>query len=368
MLYILYSQLPCGGCMYRILAINPGSTSTKISVFWDEAERVAENIHHSTKDLSKFNSIADQFGFRNKALTSCLQQHGIEKSNIDAVVARGGLLKPIPSGTYLINKKMLNELFTGKYGEHASNLGAIIANEYVKETNKPSFIVDPVVVDEMFDLARLSGHPLLPRKSIFHALNHKAIARKTAQKLNSHYKKVNLIVAHVGGGISVAAHRKGKIIDVNNALDGEGPYTPERSGSLPVGAFLNLSFNGKYKQTDLAKMIKGKGGLTAYLGTNNVQDIEQRIKNGDESAEYYLKGMAYQISKTICSFAAVLKGNVDAIALTGGVTFSQLFTNWIKERINFLAPVFVFPGGAEMEALALGALRVLRKEENLKQY
>ena len=364
----MYYLCPRGGCLYKILAINPGSTSTKISIFWDEVERVAENIHHSTEDLSKFSSIADQLEFRYQALTNCLQQHGIEKRNIDAVVARGGLLKPIPSGTYLINEGMLDELFTGKYGEHASNLGAIIANNYVRGTNKPCFIVDPVVVDELHDLARLSGHPLLPRKSIFHALNHKAVARKTAKKLNKSYDDINLIVAHLGGGISIAAHSKGKIIDVNNALDGEGPFTPERSGSVPVGDFLKLCFSGNYQQSELAKMIKGQGGLTAYLGTNSVQEIEQEIYNGEKFAEYILKGMTYQISKTICSFAAVLNGRVDAISITGGVANSDLIINWIKERIKFLAPVYVFPGGAEMEALALGALRILNDEETLKNY
>lgn len=354
--------------MYKILVINPGSTSTKIAWYWDEAEKVSVNIHHPVEELAQYSSIADQFELRYKALKSCMTQHGIETSSIDAVVARGGLLKPIPSGTYLIEQPMLDDLTAGTYGEHASNLGAILAHELSQECQRPAYIVDPVVVDEMDDVARLSGHPLLPRKSIFHALNHKAVARKAAQKMGKKYQEMNLIIAHMGGGISIAAHRNGKVIDVNNALDGEGPYTPERSGGLPSGDLMRLCFSGRYSQAEIGKMIKGRGGLVAYLESNDVQQIEKRIASGNDFAELVLKGMAYQVSKTIASYGAVLNGQVDAVILTGGVAYSELVTQWIRDRVEFLAPVLIFPGGFEMDALALGALRVLRNEEQAKKY
>ncbi len=354
--------------MLKIIVINPGSTSTKIALYLNEKESFSENIHHSHKDLRVFDNILNQFEFRFKTIQEQLEKNNIDINTVDAFVARGGLLKPIPSGTYLVNDAMIADLKKGVQGEHASNLGALLANRFAQEVGKPAFIVDPVVVDEMDDIARLSGLPELPRKSIFHALNHKAVGRKVALELGKRYDELNLIIAHLGGGVSVAAHKRGLVVDVNNALDGEGPYTPERSGTLPAGDLVRLCFSGKYDEETIYQMIKGKGGVVAYLGVNEMQKVKQLMDDGDEFAKKVYQGLAYQLSKSIAALSAVFKGDIDGIVLTGGIAYDNTFIDWVKDSCSFLAPIFVYPGEEEMESLAFGALRVLNNKENAKQY
>jgi len=354
--------------IFRLLVINPGSTSTKIAVFDNNNLIHEETLRHTAEELAPFDRIYDQDNFRKDIILDSLNKQGINLSKLSAVIGRGGLLKPIESGTYEVKENMLKDLQSGEYGEHASNLGGIIANEIAKGLNIPAYIVDPVVVDEMQDIARISGMPEIERKSIFHALNQKAVARRAAKELGVSYEDCNIIVAHMGGGVSVGAHRMGKVIDVNNALDGEGPFSPERAGGLPVGDMVKLCFSGKYTIDEIKKMLKGKGGLVAYLGTNDGREVENRIKEGDKEAELVYSAMAYQVAKEIGSCAAALKGKVDAIVLTGGIAYDKIFVGWIKERVEFISKIFVYPGEDEMTALAQGGLRVLKKEERPKQY
>ena len=353
---------------YKILVINPGSTSTKVALFSDEELVFEEKIGHSNEELAVFSKIIDQYGFRKDIILNFLKEKGIDLSTLAAVVGRGGLLRPLPSGTYRVNEKMLEDLRKGKYGEHASNLGGIIAYGIAEEVSIPAYIVDPVVVDEMEPLARISGMPEIPRISIFHALNQKAIARQAALALGKKYEEANFIVAHLGGGISVGVHCQGKVIDVNNALNGEGPFSPERSGGVPVGALVDLCFSGKFTQEEIRKKITGQGGLVAYLNTNEVREVLKRREQGDEKAKLILEAMAYQVAKEIGAGTTVLKGQVDAIILTGGIAYSPELVNMVKERISFLALILVYPGGEEMLALAKGVLRVLRGEEEEKIY
>ncbi|MGC9315017.1 MAG: butyrate kinase [bacterium] len=353
---------------YRVLVINPGSTSTKVSLFEDYEQTLSETIRHSDNDLSGFPNITSQYEFREKIILDMLERNGIPVDSIHAVVGRGGLLHFLEGGTYAVNELMKKHLFEGVMGEHASNLGGLIASAIADEIGVPSFIVDPVVVDELEDIARLSGHPELPRKSIFHALNHKACARVAAEQIRKKYFDANLIVAHMGGGISIGAHKKGRVVDVNNALNGDGPYTPERSGGLPAGDLVKLCFSGKYSEGEIQKMIKGKGGLVAYLGTNDVREVLEMIDKGDEKAKLVLDGMCYQIAKEIGLLAAVLEGDVDAIVLSGGVAYSAYVIREISRRVEWIAEVIVVPGEAEMEALAGGGIRVLRGEETAREY
>ena len=354
--------------VFKILTINPGSTSTKIAVFDNEDLVFEKTLRHSSEEIGKYEKISDQFEFRKTVIEDALTEGGIKTSDLDAVVGRGGLLKPIEGGTYIVNEAMIDDLKVGVLGEHASNLGGIIAKEIGDAVNVPSYIVDPVVVDEMDDVARISGSEDIDRKSIFHALNQKATARRAAKELEKEYFDCNFIVAHMGGGISVGAHEKGKVIDVANALDGEGPFSPERSGGLPVGDLVKMCFSGKYTQDEIKKKIKGNGGLVGYLNTNDGREVESRIEAGDEKAKLIYEAMAYQVSKEIGSCASVLKGNVDAILLTGGIAYSKMFTGMIEERVNFISDVKVYPGEDEMIALAQGGLRVLNKEEEPKNY
>jgi butyrate kinase len=353
---------------YHILVINPGSTSTKLSLFKNEKMLFTESIAHSSDLLKSFNCIIEQYEFREKVIYEFLEKKEINLNDIDAVVGRGGLLRPLPSGTYRINQKMINQLRKGLFGEHASNLGAILAYQISKHKCIPAYIVDPVVVDEMEDIARISGILLLPRKSIFHALNQKAVARKAASDLGKNYQNVNFIVVHMGGGISVGIHQKGRVVDVNNALNGEGPFSPERSGSVPVGDLVQLCFSGKYSQDEIMAMIKGEGGLVAYLNTNDIEQVIKRIRAGDKKAKLILEAMAYQISKQIGEGATALKGNVDAIILTGGISHSNYVVEMIKDRVSFIALVMVYPGEEEMLSLCQGALRVLKGEEKERIY
>ena len=355
--------------MFRILVINPGSTSTKLAVYDDERELIRKTLRHSVEELKPFKRIVDQHEFRKRVITDFISESGYDLRSFSAIVGRGGLIRPIPSGTYEVDELMLEDLRSGRFGEHASNLGAILAHEIAKEIGVKAYIVDPVVVDEMMDVARLSGHPDFVRKSIFHALNQKAVARRVAQELGKTYEEINVVVAHMGGGISIGAHRRGRVVDVNNALDGDGPFSPERSGTLPMTQLIDLCYSGRFTQEHMRKRIKGEGGLVAYLGTNDATEVQERIRRGDERAELIYKAMAYQIAKWIGKMSVALVEGVDAIVLTGGLAYDEEFlVKWIKERVSFIAPVYVYPGGDEERALAMGVLRVLRGEERAKKY
>jgi len=353
---------------FKILAINPGSTSTKIAVFENEKCLCTNTISHSAEEIAKFNNVADQYEFRAKLIEELLDKENIDLNSIDVIVGRGGLLKPIPSGAYKVNDKMVEELRSAKYGEHASNLGAMIASKLGKDIGVESYIVDPVVVDEMEPLARISGMPEIPRKSIFHALNQKAVARKAAKELGVDYSDINLIVVHMGGGVSVGAHKKGRVVDVNNALCGDGPFSPERSGGVPANQLLDLLVKGEMTEKKIRKRLVGKGGIVAYLGTNDMRQVEDAVKNGDEKAILYHEAMAYQIAKEIGACAAVLRGEVDAIVFTGGLAYDEIFLNKLRKRVAWISKILVFPGEEEMESLALGVLRVVRGEEEPREY
>ncbi len=355
--------------MLKILAVNPGSTSTKIAIFDGEIEIKSQTLYHSAEELKSFKRIADQYQFRVGKIMDFLKESGYDLYDFESFVGRGGLVKPVQGGTYVVNDLMVKELREAKYGEHASNLGAMIVYEFSKLTGKPAFIVDPVVVDEMDDIARISGHPDFQRRSIFHALNQKAVARKAAESLEKRYEECNFIVAHMGGGISVGAHKKGRVVDVNNALDGDGSFSPERSGTLPLTSLIDLCYSGRYTFEEMKRKIKGEGGLVAHLETNNAVDVQKMIDGGDKHAELIYHAMAYQISKWIGRMVVPLEGNVDAIILTGGMAYdSKHMIKWIKEKVSYIAPVMVFQGGREEEALTMGALRVLRGEEQPKNY
>ncbi len=354
---------------HRILAINPGSTSTKIAVYQNNEPVFLKNIKHSNEDLKEFNSIADEFEFRKNIILQECKDADINIENIKTIVGRGGLVKPIESGIYTINEAMINDLKHSPLGEHASNLGGIIADAIAKSIpDAKAYIADPVVVDELCDFARVSGHPLFERKSIFHALNQKAVARTHAKSVMKKYEDLNLIVVHLGGGISVGAHEKGRVIDVNQALDGEGPFSPERAGTLPVGDLVKLCFSGKYTQNQIKKMIKGEGGFVAYLGTNNAYDVEVNAMNGDEKSKFYFDALAYQVAKAVGEMFPVLKCNVDAVLITGGMARSTYFINAIIERIHKIAPVHIYPGEDEMRALAMNGLMVANGEIEAKTY
>lgn len=343
-----------------ILTINPGSTSTKFGVFVGTDPVFIKNIKHSAEELEPFDKITDQFSFRKELIYKQIVDSDIQPELIKAVVGRGGLLKPIKSGVYAVNEAMRADLRNSPLGEHASNLGGLIAFDIAKSLPcAKAFIADPVVVDEFEDLARISGHPLFPRVSIFHALNQKAIARLHSKSIMRKYEEMNLIVAHLGGGITVGAHKQGKVIDVNQGLDGDGPFSPERCGSLPMGSIVRHCFSGKNTEKEIRKMITGEGGLVAYLGTNSAYDVEQRVQQGDKYAELIYNAMAYQVSKEIGAMAAVLHFLVDGILITGGIAYDKYFVNKIIERVHKIAPVHVYPGEDELKALAMNGLRVL---------
>lgn len=348
---------------YRILAINPGSTSTKIAVFDGSNPTFVKTIRHQNEELDKYDKITDQYQFRKEIIYKELQEAEIKIDQIRAVVGRGGLVKPIPSGVYQVNEAMKKDLFNSPMGEHASNLGGLIADDIANSLpNAQAFIADPVVVDELEELARFSGHPEFDRTSIFHALNQKAVARSHAKSVMKEYEDMNLIVVHLGGGISVGAHKKGRVIDVNQALDGDGPFSPERSGTLPMGAVIRACFSGKYTQKEMMRIIKGNGGMSAYMGTNDCYQIELAAGDGDDKARMVFEAMAYQVAKEIGGMFAVLNGDVDAVLITGGIAHSKWFANLVIERIYKIAPVHVYPGEDEMRALAINGLRVLKGE------
>jgi butyrate kinase len=352
-----------------ILAINPGSTSTKFSLFEEENLVFEKNLRHTTEELKCFEKITDQFHFRKDLIMYELSERKINLKSITAVVGRGGLVKPIESGIYPVNQSMKEDLIAGVMGQHASNLGGLIASDIASELpSATAYIVDPVVVDELLDVARISGHPIIERRSIFHALNQKAVARIYADSIGRKYEDLNLIIAHMGGGVSVGAHLKGKVVDVNNALDGDGPFSPERAGGLPSGQLAELCFSGKLSHCEVKSMLTGKGGMVAYLGTNSFIEVCKMASNGDKKAILIIDAASYQISKQIGAMAAVLQGNVDAIILTGGLAYEEDFVNSIKNRIVFIAPVKVYPGEDEMKALAFNGLLALDGKIEIKNY
>ena len=355
--------------MYKLLIINPGSTSTKVAVFHDKEQVFKKNIKHSTEEVSKFDKIADQFEFRKDVIMSELKAEGIDLTGLTAVVGRGGLLHPLTSGVYEVNAAMIRDLNEAANGEHACNLGGLIANSIAKEFGVKAYIADPVVVDEMDDVARYSGHPLFPRKSIFHALNQKIIARTHAKAVNRKYEDLNLIGIHLGGGISVAAHKKGRVVDVNNALNGDGPFTPERSGVLPSGPLMNVCFSGKYTKKDIDLMLKGQGGFVAYLGTNDALTVEKEVRAGNKEWEKVYRAMAYQIAKEVGGLAAsAFSMDVDGIFVTGGMAYDKLFCSILNDHLHKIAPVYVYPGEDEMAALAMNGVMVLDGEVEAKMY
>lgn len=354
---------------YKLLVINPGSTSTKIGVFEDETLLFEETLRHSTEEIARYNSIVDQKDFRKELIVNLLANKNYDIHSLNVVVGRGGLLKPIPGGTYAVTDALLEDLKVGVQGQHASNLGGILAKEIGDSIGVPSYIVDPVVVDELDPIARYSGHPLLPRISIFHALNQKAVAKRYAKENDVAYDSLNLIVAHMGGGVSVGAHKNGRVVDVNNTLDGDGPFSPERCGTLPAGPLARLCFSGDYTLKEVMKMINGNGGLNAYLHTNDMREVtKMAFEDGNEEAKKVFDAFNYQVAKDIAAMAAVLEGKVDQIILTGGIAYGPRVTDAIKARVGFIAPVTIYPGEDELLALAQGALRIMNNEENVMEY
>ncbi|MCL2597544.1 MAG: butyrate kinase [Paludibacter sp.] len=354
--------------MAKILTINPGSTSTKIAVYENLKLIFMTNISHSIEELLPFANVVEQFLFRKGMILKTLVENEIKTDDFEIVVGRGGLLHPIESGVYYVNEKMLDDLRTCRYGNHASNLGAMLADEIAQQIpNCRAFIADPVVVDELQDVARISGLPQIPRRSIFHALNQKAIARKYAAQKGVPYEMLNVIIAHLGGGISVAAHHKGRVIDVNQALGGFGPFSPERAGTLDGEQLMKMCFSGKYTEQQIAKMLVGQGGMVAHLGTNDGRIAEQKAHEGDSQALLVLQAMAYNIAKEIGSMIPVLKGKAECVIITGGIANNPIIVKYIKEMIEPILPVVMFPGEDEMEALATAGIRIL-EGENAKIY
>ena len=351
----------------KSLIINPGSTSTKIGVFEDETLLFEETLRHSTEEISKYACIVDQKDFRKNIILDLMKEKDFDIHTLDVVVGRGGLLKPIPGGTYEVSDELLADLKAGRQGEHASNLGGILAREIAGEIGVKSYIVDPVVVDELMPEARYSGVPEIPRISIFHALNQKAVAKRYAKENGKAYEDLNLIVVHMGGGVSVGAHLKGKVIDVFNALDGDGAFSPERAGGVPTGGLIKLCFSGKYTEQEVYKKFVGNGGLNAYLNTNDMRDV-MKMAETDDYAREIRDAFMLQVSKDIGSMACVLKGKVDAVIVTGGIAYNEYIVSGLKEAAEWIAPFTVYPGEDELLALAQGALRVLNGEEKAMEY
>ena len=352
----------------KTLVINPGSTSTKVGVFEDETLLFEETLRHPTEEIAKYASVIDQKDFRKEIILDFLKEKNCDPKSLDVIVGRGGLLKPIPGGTYAVSDALLADLEKGVQGQHASNLGGILAREIGDKLGVPSYIVDPVVVDELTDKARLSGMPELPRRSIFHALNQKAVARRYAKEHGTRYEDLNLIVIHMGGGVSVGAHDHGKVVDVNNILDGEGCFSPERSGTVPVGDLVKMCFSGKYTQQEIYKKICGNGGFNAYLHTNDARVVEKMVKEGSAEAKLVQDAFYYQIAKDAGAMAAVLCGKVDQIILTGGIAYDPYTLEVLQKYLGFIAPITVYPGEDELLALVQGGLRVMTGEEEAKVY
>ena len=354
--------------MYKFLIINPGSTSTKVSIFNDDVEVESKNFTHDAKEVQSYKTIYDQFDFRLDLVENYVKELNLDLNEFTAILARGGNMQPVVGGTYEVNEKMIEDLKIGVMGQHASNLGGGLAYEIANKYGLKAYVVDPVIVDEFEPLARISGTPLIDRKSKDHPLNQKAVARLAASEMGGTYADFNFIIAHMGGGISVGMHRKGRMIEVNNALNGDGPMSPERCGGIPFGSLIELCYSGKYTKEELEKQLIGQGGLVAYLGTNDGREVGRKIAEGDEYAKLIYEAVGYQLSKEIGACATVVNGEVDAILLTGGLAHDKLLTGWIEERVKFIAPVKCYPGEHEMKALAQGVIRVLNKEEKLQVY
>lgn len=352
----------------KSLIINPGSTSTKIGVFEDETLLFEETLRHSTEEIAQYASIVDQKDFRKQIILDLLEKKNFDIKSLQVIVGRGGMLKPIPGGTYAVSDALLEDLKIGKQGQHASNLGGILAREIGDSIGVPSYIVDPVVVDELMPISRYSGIPELPRTSVFHALNQKAVAKRYAKEINKPYDSLNLVVVHMGGGVSVGAHEKGRVIDVFNALDGDGAFSPERAGAVPTGALIKMCFSGKYTEKEVYKKAVGSGGFNAYVGTNDMRDVEKMVNDGDAKAKEVREAFIMQVAKNIGSMACVLKGKVDQIIVTGGIAYDKVVVAGLKERAEFIAPFTVYPGEDELLALVQGALRVMNGEETAMEY
>ena len=352
----------------KTLVINPGSTSTKVGVFEDETLLFEETLRHPTEEIAKYASVIDQKDFRKAIILDFLKEKNCAPESLNVIVGRGGLLKPIPGGTYPVSDALLADLKAGVQGQHASNLGGILAREIGDSLGIPSYIVDPVVVDELTNKARISGMPELPRRSIFHALNQKAVARRFAKENGKRYEDLNLIVIHMGGGVSVGAHNHGKVVDVNNILDGEGCFSPERSGTVPVGGLVKMCFSGKYTQQAVYKKICGNGGFNGYLHTNDARTVGKMADEGNAEAKLVWDAFFYQIAKDAGAMAAVLHGQVDQIILTGGIAYNPNTEKYLKEYLGFIAPITVYPGEDELLALCQGALRVMTGEEKPMEY
>lgn len=352
----------------KSLIINPGSTSTKIGVFEDETLLFEETLRHSTQEISQYASIVDQKDFRKDIIVNLLKEKNFDINSLDMVVGRGGMLKPIVSGTYTVSDTLLADLKVGVQGQHASNLGGILAREIADSIHVPSYIVDPVVVDELMPTARYSGCADIPRVSIFHALNQKAVAKRYAKEVGKPYEDLRLIVVHMGGGVSVGAHENGKVIDVFNALDGDGAFSPERSGAVPNGALIKMCFSGEYTEKEVYSKMVGKGGMNSYLGTNDMRDVEKMCDEGDRHAIEVRDAFVLQMVKDIGAMACVLNGKIDRIILTGGIAYDKAVVAGIREKAEFLAPFTVYPGEDELLALVQGGLRVINGEEKAMEY
>ncbi len=352
----------------KSLIINPGSTSTKLGVFEDETLLFEETLRHSTEEIAQYASIVDQKDFRKNIILNFLKEKNFDIKSLNVCVGRGGLLKPIPGGTYPVSDALLEDSKKGVQGQHASNLGALLAREIGDSIGVPSYIVDPVAVDEMEPAAKYSGVPELPRTSIFHALNQKAVAKRYAKEKGIKYEDLNLIVVHLGGGVSVGPHKHGKVVDINNALEGDGAFSPERSGAVPVGALVRMCFSGKYSEKEVYKKLVGNGGFNAYCGTNDMRDVEKMVQNGDMHAKEVRDAFILQISKNIGAMSCVLQGKVDQIIVTGGIAYDKAVVQGLKDACEWIAPFTVYPGEDELLALAQGALRVMNGEEKAMEY
>lgn len=350
----------------KVVAINPGSTSTKVALYMNEEEVFVETLDHPVDEIQKFEHVQDQFEFRKNVIMACLEKNNVDVKELSAVVGRGGLLPPVKSGAYRVNEVMVDRLSNNPVVEHASNLGALISYELAKPLGIPAFIYDSVAVDELQDIARISGMPAIARASMSHALNSRAMAHKVAEKQGKSYKDMNFIVAHLGGGISLSAHEKGRMIDI--VSDDEGPFSPERAGRVPCNKLIDLCYSGDYDKKTMKKMLRGKGGIGAYLGTLDAREVEKMIAEGNEEAALVYEAMAYQIAKGIGEMATVLKGQVDAVVITGGIAYSKMMTSWISDRVRFIGPVEIMAGENELESLAYGTMRVLKGEEEALEY
>ena len=352
--------------MEKLLIMNPGSTSTKIAVYSEETPVFVENIPHSIEEIQKYDSITDQYEFRKNTIIETIQKHGIKLSDLTAIVSRGGLLPPIKAGAYRVNDDMVWQLKNAPQNEHASNLGAVIADALSKELNIPAFIYDGVTVDEMIPLTQVTGMPEMRRKALGHNLNMRASAMRWEKETGNDYKNANLIIVHLGGGITLSLHSQGRIIDF--VSDEEGPFSPERSGGLPTFQVIDAAFSGKFDKKSLMKHIKAQGGIIAHLGTNDLRDVQKMIEEGDEKAKLIYEAMALSVAKHVAALSATVSGNVDNIILTGGIAHSEKFTGLIADRVKFIAPVIVYAGENEMDSLAFGGLRVLRGIEEARDF